>query len=122
VLIDPVRVRQVVYNLLSNGIKFTPRGGQVHLSAEVAGGGLCIRVADTGIGIRPEDIGRLFREFEQLGAPPDGTSGTGLGLVLTRRLVELHGGWIAVDSELGRGTTFTVTLPSGAPAEGWPAR
>jgi DNA-binding response OmpR family regulator len=116
VLVDPVRLNQVLYNLLSNGIKFTPHGGLVHLSAEVAGGGLLLRVADTGIGIRPEDIGRLFREFEQLAPAPEGTAGTGLGLVLTRRLVELHGGTIAVASERGRGTTFTVTLPSGAPA------
>ncbi|MES2640787.1 MAG: response regulator [Myxococcota bacterium] len=113
ILVDPLRISQVLYNLLSNGIKFTPRGGLVHLTAEVTADILCLRVIDTGIGIRPEDLPRLFREFEQLATAPDGTTGTGLGLVLTRRLVELHGGAITVESEHGRGTTFTVSLPSG---------
>jgi two-component system NtrC family sensor kinase len=113
ILVDPLRISQVLYNLLSNGIKFTPRGGLVHLTAEVKAESLCLRVVDTGIGIRPEDLSRLFREFQQLGTAPEGTTGTGLGLVLTRRLVELHGGAITVESEHGRGTTFTVSLPSG---------
>jgi DNA-binding response OmpR family regulator len=117
VLVDPVRVSQILYNLLSNGIKFTPRAGVVHLSAGIAGDGLSIRVDDTGIGIGPADLGRLFREFEQIGPAPEGTTGTGLGLVLTRRLVELHGGAISVESQLGRGSSFTVTLPIGGPPE-----
>jgi two-component system, sensor histidine kinase and response regulator len=120
-VMDPVRIKQVLYNLLSNGIKFTDRGGQVRLRAQLLGGdpaqGLTIAVSDTGIGIRAEDQRRLFREFERI-QPTSGPTqeGTGLGLALTKRLVELHGGSIAVDSVPGRGSTFTVSLPLRAPA------
>ncbi len=110
--VDPLRIKQVLYNLLSNAIKFTPRGGRVGLRVEAVDRQLRIVVEDSGIGIRPEDLGRLFREFEQLepvsGEKPEGT---GLGLALSRRLVELHGGTIAVQSEVGRGSAFTVLLP-----------
>jgi len=120
--VDDTRMRQVLFNLLSNAIKFTPPGGVVRLEAGVYRGRLAITVVDTGIGIRKEDQGRLFGEFERI-APVDGTKrpGTGLGLALAKRLVELHGGRIAVASEPGRGSSFTVTLPlhpSGAAAEG----
>ena len=108
--IDPVRIRQVLYNLLSNGIKFTPRGGVVTLSARQTFDHVDLSVEDTGVGIRDEDMGRLFREFERI-ETPDQTEGTGLGLALARRLVELHGGAISVDSEVGRGSRFTVRLP-----------
>jgi len=109
---DPVRLKQILYNLLSNGIKFTPGGGAVRLEAQVIGGQLEVTVRDTGIGVRPEDLPLLFREFEQLNpVQRDGMEGTGLGLVLTKRLVELHGGSIAVASQLGQGSTFTVLLP-----------
>jgi len=110
---DPIRIRQVLYNLLSNAIKFTPAGGRVSLSVEPERKQLRFVVADTGVGIRREDLPRLFREFEQLepvrGEKPEGT---GLGLALTKRLLELHGGGITVQSELDKGSVFTATLPT----------
>jgi PAS domain S-box-containing protein len=111
VQVDPGRIKQVLYNLISNAIKFTPRGGVVRLSAVAEGDYLVVRVADTGVGIAREDLGRLFREFEQL-PQPGGVrpEGTGLGLALTKRLVELHGGKVEVESELGKGSTFSVYL------------
>ncbi len=113
-VLDPQRFRQVLLNLLSNAVKFTGEGGGVRVEVSPAAQGmLCVRVRDTGVGIRPEDLGRLFVEFQQLDA---GTArrheGTGLGLALTRRLVEIQGGSISVESEPGRGSTFTVTLPA----------
>ena len=112
VYLDPVRIKQVLYNLLSNAIKFTPRGGSVELSATVHGAALSVSCKDTGIGIRPEHLPRLFREFEQLEALGGGKpEGTGLGLALTKRLVELHGGSISAESRPGAGSTFTFTLP-----------
>jgi signal transduction histidine kinase len=117
---DPVRLRQVLYNLLSNAIKFTPPGGTVRVTARPDGDLLAVAVADSGVGIRAEDVPRLFREFERLEASAlekEGMpAGTGLGLALTKRLVELHGGTIAVASEPGQGTTFTIRLPLTAPA------
>jgi PAS domain S-box-containing protein len=118
VYIDPGRIKQVLYNLISNAIKFTPRGGVVRLAARATDRHLIVRVSDTGVGIAREDLPRLFREFEQLpqasGARPEGT---GLGLALTRRLVELHGGRVEVESELGKGSTFSVHLPLRSPDE-----
>jgi PAS domain S-box-containing protein len=112
VSIDPGRIKQVLYNLISNAIKFTPRGGIVRLSAFTDGQHLVVTVSDTGVGIARDDLPRLFREFEQL-PQPGGTrpEGTGLGLALTKRLVELHGGRVEVASELGKGSTFSVHLP-----------
>ncbi len=109
---DPVRVKQILYNLLSNAVKFTPSGGQVTLRAAVRGEQLSLKVEDTGIGIAPEDIPRLFREFERLRNVTGRSDGTGLGLALTKRLVEMHDGSIQVESDPGRGSTFTVCLPS----------
>ena len=118
VFIDPGRIKQVLYNLIANAIKFTPRGGTVRVSARADAKHVVVLVADTGVGIAKEDLPRLFREFEQLpqpgGARPEGT---GLGLALTRRLVELHGGKVAVESELGKGSTFSVYLPLKSPDE-----
>lgn len=110
--IDPLRIKQVFFNLVGNAIKYTPRGGTVHLRARQRGGMVAVEVTDTGIGIAPEQLGRLFEPFESL-PPADGVAreGTGLGLALARRFVELHGGTIEVRSELGRGSTFTVWLP-----------
>ncbi|MBI4869742.1 MAG: response regulator [Candidatus Wallbacteria bacterium] len=109
---DPVRLKQVLYNLLSNGIKFTPDGGRVSLEVRAEPERVYISVDDTGIGIRPEDLSRLFREFERLeDRPSDPTEGTGLGLALTKKLVELHGGSIAAESQPGKGSRFTVMLP-----------
>jgi PAS domain S-box-containing protein len=110
--IDQMRVRQVLYNLLSNAIKFTPAGGSIEVRAETREGLLAVACRDSGIGISAADLPRLFREFSQIearaGAKPEGT---GLGLALTKRLVELHGGTIAVTSAPGQGSTFTFTLP-----------
>jgi signal transduction histidine kinase len=112
---DAVRLRQILYNLLSNGIKFTPQGGRVQLTAAVDTSWVCLSVRDSGIGIRRDDFGRLFRDFERL---EDGQSqqaeGTGLGLALTKHLVSLHGGRIEVESEVGRGSCFRVWLPIAA--------
>jgi signal transduction histidine kinase/HAMP domain-containing protein len=116
---DHVRVRQVLLNLLSNAIKFTPEGGQVRMLARLADGGARIEVVDTGIGIAPEDQPKLFKEFTQL----DPTAsrhyeGTGLGLALCKRLVELHGGQIGCESARDQGSTFWFTLPSEYPSPG----
>ena len=108
---DERRVRQVIFNLLSNAVKFTPEGGTVDVSASRANGEVRVSVADTGPGIAPEDHGRIFEEFQQTEAGAAQREGTGLGLALSKRLVELHGGRIWVDSELGRGSTFVFTLP-----------
>jgi DNA-binding response OmpR family regulator/anti-sigma regulatory factor (Ser/Thr protein kinase) len=114
--VDPTRIKQVLYNLLSNAIKFTPRGGQVRLMASTSEDHVEIAVSDTGVGISAENMPRLFREFERLETGANRPEGTGLGLVLTRRFVDLHGGTIGVKSERGQGTTFTVRLPRSLPA------
>ena len=111
---DRVRVRQVLLNLLSNAIKFTPDGGRITVGAGPVNGGSQIRVAvtDTGIGIAVEDQPKLFQEFSQLDASASRKyEGTGLGLALSRRLIELHGGQIGVESRTGQGITFWFTLP-----------
>ena len=109
---DARRVKQILLNLLSNAVKFTPPGGQVAVRARRAGEAVEIAVADNGIGIAPEDHGKIFEEFRQAGTDyTRKAEGTGLGLALTRRLVELHGGTIRVESEPGKGSTFTFTIP-----------
>jgi PAS domain S-box-containing protein len=109
--LDRKKLKQILYNLLSNATKFTPEGGRVSIEAQPVDGNVQVRVSDTGIGIRKEDLTRLFGEFQQLGSAGRPEQGTGLGLALTRRLVQLLQGRIAVESEFGRGTTFVVTLP-----------
>ena len=108
--VDPVRIKQVLYNLLSNAVKFSPRGAVVNVRARAAGGVLEISVEDRGSGVSYQDLPKLFREFEQL-APGSQSGGTGLGLALSKRLVELHGGSIGVESEFGHGSRFWVRLP-----------
>ena len=111
---DRGRVRQVLLNLLSNAIKFTPDGGRITVAARPVNGGSEVRIAvtDTGIGIAAEDQPKLFQEFSQLDASASRKyEGTGLGLALSRRLIELHGGAIGVESEMGKGSTFWFTLP-----------
>ncbi len=112
---DRGRLRQVVYNLISNAIKVTPPGGQVLITAHETDTGVEIAVEDDGIGIAPADLPLIFDEFRQVGPAKDREGGTGLGLALARRLIEAHDGSIQARSVLGRGTTFTVTLPRRAP-------
>jgi signal transduction histidine kinase len=109
---DERRVRQVVFNLLSNAVKFTPAGGSIDVTATQVSGEVQVSVRDTGPGIAREDQARIFEEFQQAEAGKEQREGTGLGLALSRRLVELHGGRIWVDSQLGSGSTFTFTLPA----------
>jgi len=109
---DERRIKQVIFNLLSNAVKFTPAGGEVDVSATRANGEVRVSVADTGPGIAPEDRERIFEEFQQSETGVGLREGTGLGLALSKRYVELHGGRIWVESELGRGSTFTFALPA----------
>src|SRR6266851_5529514 len=108
---DERKVKQVLLNLLSNAVKFTPEGGRISLRASRRDGAVEISVADTGIGIAPEDQAAIFEEFRQVGSDERKREGTGLGLTLAKKFVELHGGRMWVESELGRGSTFTFTLP-----------
>ena len=113
---DERKVKQIVINLLSNAVKFTPEEGRVTLGARPVPGGAEIAVSDTGIGIAPEHQEAIFEEFRQVGSDAARRSeGTGLGLALVRKLAALHGGTVRVASELGRGSTFTVTLPTREP-------
>jgi len=107
---DERKVKQIIFNLLSNAVKFTPGGGQVTVAARANDMDVEISVRDTGVGISAEDQDRIFEEFYQVGAGKT-QEGTGLGLALTRRLVELHHGRLSVESEPGVGSAFTVTLP-----------
>jgi signal transduction histidine kinase len=109
---DERRIRQVIFNLLSNAVKFTPAGGAVDVRTTRANGEVSVSVADTGPGIGAGDLRRVFEEFQQTEAGIERGEGTGLGLALSKRLVELHGGRIWVDSELGEGSTFVFTLPA----------
>jgi signal transduction histidine kinase/CheY-like chemotaxis protein len=108
---DPGRLRQILYNLLSNAIKYTPTGGSIRVSGWRLGTEVRISVQDSGVGIAADDRVRVFEEFRQVGDAAQRHSGTGLGLALTRRLVEAHGGRIELESDLGVGSTFTVILP-----------
>ena len=109
---DERRIRQVIFNLLSNAVKFTPAGGAVDVRGAQVNGEMRVSVADTGPGIGREDHDRIFEEFQQTDAGAEQGEGTGLGLALSKRLIELHGGRIWVDSELGKGSTFVFTLPT----------
>jgi signal transduction histidine kinase/DNA-binding response OmpR family regulator len=116
--VDRGRFRQIIYNLLSNAIKYTPEDGRIEIEATRSGGEIRMSVVDTGVGIAPEDLGAVFEEFRQVGDPAARQPGTGLGLALTRRLVEAHGGRIELSSTLGQGSRFTVILPAvDAPAD-----
>jgi len=111
---DERRVRQVIFNLLSNAVKFTSAGGSVDVTATRANGEVRVSVADTGPGITEDDLGRIFEEFQQTEAGARQHEGTGLGLALSKRFVEMHGGRIWCDSEVGKGSTFVFTIPSAA--------
>ena len=109
---DPVKLKQVFVNLIGNAIKFTPAGGHVTISSEVDEAALRIRIQDTGIGIRTEDIPLVTQPFYRVNSVLDGRhQGAGLGLPFAKSVVELHGGTLAIDSELGSGTTVTISLP-----------
>jgi signal transduction histidine kinase len=107
---DVGKLNQMLLNLVSNAVKFTPEGGSVRIGAERLADAVEISVSDTGIGIAVSDREHLFEEFRQLDSASE-KHGTGLGLALTKRFVELHGGRIRLDSELGKGSVFTLTLP-----------
>ena len=108
---DERKIRQVVLNLLSNAIKFTPEGGRIEVTARPSDGSIEVSVTDTGIGIAPEDQEAVFEEFRQVGRSDKKAEGTGLGLTLCRKFIELHGGRIWVKSEVGHGSTFTFRIP-----------
>ncbi len=108
---DERKIRQVVLNLLSNAIKFTPEGGRIEVQARPVDGSFEVSVSDTGVGIAPEDQERVFEEFRQVGTSAKKAEGTGLGLTLCRKFVELHGGRIWVKSQVGAGSTFAFTIP-----------
>ncbi len=115
---DERKVKQVMLNLLSNAVKFTPEGGRIEVRAVPTDGAVEISVADTGIGIAPENQELIFEEFRQVGGDyAHKREGTGLGLTLARKLVELHGGRIWVKSQPGQGSTFTFSIPE----RPWPA-
>ena len=108
---DERKVKQVLLNLLSNALKFTPDGGQIGVQAELRDGAAEISVTDTGVGIAPEDQEAVFEEFRQVGTASKKVEGTGLGLAISRKFIELHGGRIWVKSQVGTGSTFAFTLP-----------
>jgi len=115
---DERKIKQILLNLLSNAVKFTPEGGHVGVRAERANGGVEVSVSDSGIGIAPEDQEAIFDEFRQVGTDyARKREGTGLGLTLARKFVELHGGRLWVKSHVGQGSTFTFALPE----RPWPA-
>ena len=108
---DERKFKQILLNLLSNALKFTPQGGKITVTARARSSRVEVAVTDTGVGIAPDDLSRIFEEFRQVGTDQGRKAeGTGLGLALTKRFVELHGGTVRVESALGKGSTFTFTL------------
>ena len=109
---DVRKFKQILLNLMSNAVKFTPQGGRVTLGARRFDDHIEVSVADTGVGIAPEDQGKVFEAFQQVGTDiMRKAEGTGLGLTLTRKFVELHGGKLELESEVGKGSRFYFTLP-----------
>ncbi len=112
IVADARKIKQVIYNLLSNALKFTPEGGEVCLSASIEGSNVIVNVIDTGIGIAQADMHKLFKEFSQVdGSLSRRHEGTGLGLALSKKLVEMHGGTINVESQPGKGSRFYFSIP-----------
>ena len=109
---DQRKFKQILLNLLSNALKFTPEGGRIELRALRRDSHVEISVIDTGVGIAKEDQEAVFEEFRQVGDAVHRREGTGLGLALVRKFVELHGGQMSLESELGKGSTFSFTLPA----------
>src|ERR1039457_3998524 len=119
---DRVRFKQILYNLLSNAVKFTPKAGRIDIDCHGDGNSVCISVTDTGVGIRAEDQAVIFEEFRQVEGPAGTTQeGTGLGLAITKRLYRQQGGRMSLESELGKGSRFTFTLPAGSRGSKTPA-
>jgi GAF domain-containing protein len=112
---DERKVKQVLLNLLSNALKFTPEGGRIEVKAGLRDGVAEVAVIDTGVGIAPEDQAAVFEEFRQVGSSAKKVEGTGLGLAISRKFIELHGGTIRLESEVGKGSAFTFTLPLNRP-------
>jgi signal transduction histidine kinase len=109
---DRAKLRRVLVNLVSNALKFTPKGGRVRVSAAREGALVRVSVADTGVGIPADDLKDIFDKYAQARSRATRSEkGTGLGLYITRQLVELHGGKIEVQSEVGKGSTFSFTIP-----------
>jgi two-component system phosphate regulon sensor histidine kinase PhoR len=108
---DAERLERVVVDLIHNAVKFTPAGGSVHVWAGLADGRVTVRVSDTGVGIAPEDLPRIFERFYK-GGRGRGGGGTGLGLAVVKHVVEAHGGTVSVESEPGRGSTFSFSIPA----------
>jgi hypothetical protein len=119
---DHQRLTQVLLNLLSNAVKYNSYAGRVHLAVEPRGAVARVSIADTGPGISPDDLERLFLPFERLGAEASDVEGSGIGLALSKRLVEAMGGSIGVDTDVGQGSTFWVelALADDGPVEGRP--
>src|SRR5262249_14811858 len=109
---DERKIKQILLNLLSNAIKFTPEGGRIEVQAVPRDGTVEVSVRDTGVGIAPKEQEAVFEEFRQVGTADKKVEGTGLGLALSRKFVELHGGRIWVESQIGKGSTFRFTLPT----------
>jgi signal transduction histidine kinase len=109
---DPERLSQLLYILLDNAIKYTPNGGQVQLFLSAEGQQLCIKVQDTGIGIKPEDYNHIFERFYRADKSRSRQmGGHGLGLSIAKWIVETHGGNIQLESEVGKGSTFVIRIP-----------
>ena len=116
---DPLKLKQVLVNLLGNAIKFTPAGGQVTVSGEADAGRLRIRISDTGVGMRPEEIPLVVQPFYRASSAYDAKhQGAGLGLPFAKAVIELHGGSMTIESRLGSGTTVTIIVPLAADAIG----
>jgi signal transduction histidine kinase len=110
---DERKVKQVLLNLLTNALKFTTEGGEVAVRADLADGAARVSVTDTGVGIASGDLEAVFEEFRQVGNAEKKVEGTGLGLPISRKIIELHGGRLWATSVAGKGSTFTFTLPVG---------
>jgi two-component system, OmpR family, phosphate regulon sensor histidine kinase PhoR len=108
---DAERLERVAVNLIHNALKFTPAGGSIHVSADFVGGAVTVKVSDTGVGIAPEDLPRIFERFYKADRAR-GIGGTGLGLAVVKHTVEAHGGTVSVQSELGHGSTFSFSVPA----------
>jgi PAS domain S-box-containing protein len=108
---DPVRVERILLNLMENATKYSPEDSKITVSSRTQGGFVVTRIIDQGLGISPDDQAKIFEPFQQLETSRRRTKGVGLGLVVCKRLVEAQGGWIKVESELGKGSTFSFALP-----------